>query len=115
MPSPIPVVGVEVLCEVLVVARSVALNHRFRCGLSRTQRARGSRQRRWEPSQADRSETPFRTRSSSRPDEARTSVPPGLGGRVDPVDNGLVELGIASAVGVLPDHRHQRSVASQLT
>jgi len=95
--------------------RSVALNHRSRCGLSRPQRVQGSRQRRREPSQAARSETPFRTRSSSRPDKARTSTPPGLGGRVDPVDEGLVELGIAGAVGVLPDHRQKRSAASQLT
>jgi len=50
-------VGVEVLCKVLIVARGVALNHRSRCGLSRTQRARGSRQRRREPSQAEPSDT----------------------------------------------------------
>jgi len=39
------------------VARGVGLDHRSRCGPSRTQRARGSRQRRREPAQADQSDT----------------------------------------------------------
>jgi len=95
------------------VARDVALNHRpgVGCLAHKGHEALtggvGNPRRRPSP-------TPFGTRSSSRPDKARTSTPPGLGGRVDPVDEGLVELGIAGAVGVLPDHRQKRSAASQL-